>query len=189
MKLASLALLLYVSFKMTSGLAAVDPPNYNFSLDQLAAFSPRKTISAIDSQFKQEIIDSKSETQVLKYNISYLRYKFPVFVQAHNNVITDNFVRLPSYFLHDVFHQSLINRLGPQTLYKKEEESATYIWSNINGIKHIYHSTCTITCFPVYYAQIPIKKPNGAKDYKPLIQKMLDSAPGDQIMIPQEKQN
>jgi hypothetical protein len=132
--------------------AKVEAPNYNFSLDTLNDFFPGKDLSSLDSKYgKGEVMSDEGEIKTTKYYVAQIRYKFPVIVQAKNGVITDFLANLPSYFLHDVFFQSLINRHGKQTTYKKVGEEAYYTWVNPE-VKHIYSAACTITCFPIFYA-------------------------------------
>lgn len=82
----------------------------------------------------------------------------------------DFYAKLPSYFLHDIFLQSLVNRYGKQNSYVKKERSAVYIWNNIEGNKHYYSGSCTITCFPVFYSVIALTPTEAIKDYRPLIE-------------------
>jgi hypothetical protein len=89
-----------------------------------------------------------------------------VLVQSKNGVIEDFHVKLPSYFLHDVFFQSLINRYGKQKSYKKFGEEAYYVWE-VSALRHIYSAACTITCFPIFYA---VQKMEGKE--KSILEKM-----------------
>lgn len=139
-----------VSFPL---FAKVDPPNYNFSLDKFESFMPGKNISEVPKDFGQGKIAYKNgDYLTYRYYISHIRYKFIVLVQAKKGIITDFHARLPHYFLHDIFHQSLINRYGKQNLYQLKNSLATYIWKNVQNNLHTYSSTCTITCFPISYA-------------------------------------
>ena len=132
--------------------AKVEAPNYDFSLDAFADFFPDKPVAALDGKHgKAEVVSTLDGVQTLKYKVAQIRYKFPVIVQAREGVIEDFFARLPSYFLHDVFFRSLVNRLGKQTGYKKTGEEAFYVW-DAPPLKHIYSAACTITCFPIFYA-------------------------------------
>ena len=133
-------------FPLLIGL--IDPPNYNFDLKILDQFQPENSISEIDKIYPKARILGK---EIKRYLINYQRFLFPIFVRFENNRVTDFFATLPSYFLHDVFHQSLINKLGQQNKYFKKENSAIYIW-NKDDYEHIYSARCTITCFPLYYA-------------------------------------
>lgn len=132
--------------------AKVEAPNYDFSLDTLADFFPGKSLSPLDQKYgKAEVMSNEGGLQTLKYQVSHLRYKFPVIVQARDGVIEDFLARLPNYFLHDIFFQSLVNRMGKQTSYKKTGEEAFYSW-DAPPLKHVYSAACTITCFPIFYA-------------------------------------
>jgi len=151
-------LILTLSLKAYS---KVDPPNYDFSLDKLKTFMPGEKLEEIKKTYPNgELYSKNGLTETHKYYVEHLRYKFPVFVQYESGIVTDFFARLPSYFLHDVFHQSIINRYGKQSQYKKYEESAVYTWNDISGNKHIYFGSCTITCFPIYYTVISLKNSN-----------------------------
>jgi hypothetical protein len=148
-------LIIYLFIFSFSSFAKVDPPNYDFSLKKLQNFMPGKTFGGIKKTYpKSELYSKNKNSEIYKYYISHFRYKFPVFVQFKNKVVTDFFARLPSYFSHDIFHQSLINRYKLQDKYNKYEESAVYTWNNIKGNRHIYFGSCTITCFPIYYTVI-----------------------------------
>ena len=135
--------------------AKVEAPNYNFSLDTLNDFFPAKQTVELDKKYgKPEVMSDEAGVKTLKYYVAHIRYKFPVIVQAREGVVLDFFARLPQYFLHDVFFQSLINRLGKQNSYKRVGEEAFYTWES-KGQKHIYSAACTITCFPIFYTVSP----------------------------------
>ena len=155
-------------------LCKVDPPNYNFSLDRLNQFKPGNSKEEIEKENKKgEIIEQQGERAVIKYYITHLRYKFPIFVQFYQGKVLDYYARLPQYFLHDVFHQSLINRFGKQNKYFKKEESALYQWENKENMKIVYHAACTITCFPIYLSMITMTTTQATTDltsYRPLIE-------------------
>jgi hypothetical protein len=139
--------------------AKVEAPNYNFSVDTLSEFFPGKATAALETKHgKAEVMSDEGELKTLKFYVAHIRYKFPVIVQARNGVIEDMFARLPSYFLHDIFLQSLVNRHGKQTKYKKTGEEAFYSW-DATPLKHVYSAACTITCFPIFYA---VQKMNGS---------------------------
>ena len=137
----------------------ITPPNYNFSLNSLKVFYPGRTLRGIVRQHgKGEIIKEQEDIRLMRFYVKHVRYRFSVMVQIQGNKVIDFFATLPSYFLHDVFHQSLINRLGKQTRYYHQENSAIYLWKNKKGMDFIYRATCTITCFPIYLAGRPSKK-------------------------------
>lgn len=126
-------------------------PNYNFSLDGIKPYLPMNKFDAAQDLFKNaEIIQQLTSLKVYRLTISQLRYKFPIYIQVKDGEIVDFYTTLPSYFLHDVFHQSLINRYGKQDQYLKHEANALYVW-NKKEIRHTYSGTCTITCFALYY--------------------------------------
>ncbi len=137
-------------------------------------FHPKASLKALNAKYKKsEVVDDKGEIKTIKYYIAHKRYKFPVYIQVKGDDILDFFAKLPSYFLHDVFHQSLINRLGKQDEYFKKEANAVYQWNNKDGIKHIYSGGCSITCFPIYYSAIIVKPKKGLTGHRPLIEKFL----------------
>ncbi len=132
--------------------AKVEAPNYNFSVDILQDFMPGSSLDSIEKKYGKGTVERKfSGAQTQKFFVAHIRYKFPVLVQISEGKVLDMYARLPSYFLHDVFLQSLVNRMGKQTTYKKTGEHAHYIWDNKDQ-KHIYDGACTITCFPIFYA-------------------------------------
>lgn len=136
--------------------AKVEAHNYNFSLDTLHEFLPGKKAEELEKKHgKSESMSKQRGIETKKFNVSHIRYKFPVIVQIKDGVILDFVARLPSYFLHDVFLQSLVNRMGKQKFYKKTGEEAFYTWDE--GLNHhVYSGSCTITCFPVFYAVHPL---------------------------------
>lgn len=157
---------------IVSASAKIEPPNYDFSLDKFQDFMPGKKLSDINIKYPgiKEVLFKEGAFITYKYNIEHIRYKFAVLVQTINGTVTDFHARLPHYFLHDIFHQSLINRLGKQDFYKKTEESAIYIWNDKKNIKHVYSGACTITCFPIFYAVKEVKHKYGSS-YKSLLEK------------------
>ena len=144
-------------------IAKVDPPNYDFSLETLADFFPEKSLQELEKKYgKPEVIQTQGDASTLKFYVAHIRYKFPVIIQAKDGKVLDFFAKLPSYFLHDVFFQSLVNRLGKQNDYKKRGEEAVYRWEK-DSLKHVYSAACTITCFPIFYTIFPVKGPPGFK--------------------------
>lgn len=170
-----LILILPCLFMMYQPLnAKVDPPNYDFSIETLNDFSPGKEVSGLNGKYgKSEELSSQRGTKTLKFNVAQIRYKFPILVQEKDGLILDSFARLPSYFLHDIFLQSLVNKFGKQTSYKKVGEEAVYIWEK-EDLKLIYSASCTITCFPIFYAAQPLK----AKTL-PLLEQMKKASQGN----------
>lgn len=153
MKKIFFPLFLFLLFSIKYVESKVEPPNYDFSLDKFQDFMPKKTRDEIEKKYpKSTVVYKKGDFQIKRYYVAHIRYRFPIFVQFHKGIVIDFFARLPQYFLHDIFHQSLINRIGKQDIYKKLEEQAVYIWKNKTGNKHIYSGACTITCYPIFYS-------------------------------------
>jgi len=151
------ALFLFL-FCLTHLNAKVDPPNYDFSTDTLSDFVPAKKISEIEKKYgKPEVMKNKGGKKMLRFWVSQIRYKFPIIVQSQNDEVLDMFARLPSYFLHDIFHHSLIKRWGKQNIYKRVDEEAYYKWDNSDYEMH-YSASCTITCFPIYFSAADKKR-------------------------------
>lgn len=135
---------------------------------------PGKNISDLIKKLKPKVISSDKSFITYQFYIEHIRYHFVLLVQTSQGVVTDFHARLPQYFLHDIYHQSLINRFGKQDIYKKTEESAIYIWKNKNNIAHTYSGTCTITCFPIFYSAAIVKHNYGAS-FKSILKKQLES--------------
>ena len=152
--------------------AKVDPPNYDFSVNTLEDFYPGKLQTDLDKKYgSPEVMSTTGAVKTLKYNVSHLRYKFPVLVHVSSGKVDDMFARLPSYFLHDVFFQSLVNRIGKQDVYKKVGEEAVYQW-NKDPLKYVYSAACTITCFPIFYAVH-----TGSWTPRPILEQMKRAVP------------
>lgn len=159
-----------VSIFCTTLQAKVDPPNYNFSLDALSVFMPDQKKSEIEKKYKNgTLFFQNSNLSVYRYYVAHLRYHFAIFVQYRDDTVVDFHASLPTYFLHDIFHQSLINRIGKQDEFLNKNEQSVYIWKNKNGMKHIYSGACTITCFPLYYSVVKIQN-NDSSNYMPIIE-------------------
>lgn len=149
----------------------VSPPNYDFTLEQFAPFFPGKSFSDIPSQWgKGKLIGRQGSVRIFRFEISHIRYRFPIIVQVYDRKIVDFFAPLPSYFLHDTFHQSLINRYGKQDTYIRKEKQAYYEWNNRPGPIHSYAGACSITCFPIYYSVRLPNPPVGLAGYQPILQ-------------------
>lgn len=155
--------------------AQVEPPNYNFSIRKFEEFKIGNTFEKIDKQYKKGSfkVSDKNGLIVMRYNIEHLRYKFPIFVNFYQGKVVDYVARLPSYFIHDVFHQSLINSFGKQDKYFKVENNALYIWKNEKNMKFTYSGTCTITCFPIFFAMEPVKIPDNIPNYQSILRSYL----------------
>lgn len=162
-------------FSLTS-LAKVEAPNYNFSLDQLIDFFPDKSFEELQQKRgKAELHTMNGQVPTYKYYVEQIHYKFPVYFQVYQGKILDFYAKLPSYFLHDVFHQSLLNRFGKQDKYLKKANHATYIWKNKNNALLLYQGGCTIQCFSVFFTAITTQSPEGLGEYRPLLFRFIDA--------------
>lgn len=162
--------LLIVTFMFSlNTFSKVEAPNYNFSLDLFKVFMPGQKFDQIKKEYKNVTIEKKQKGLLTyKVQVNKKRYTFPIFFQIDEKtqLVTDFFTRLPGYFLHDTFHQSIINRFGKQNKYFKKEEAAIYIW-NKKEVTHVYSGGCSITCFPIYYSVYSNKE-----DYSPIFKNM-----------------
>ena len=148
-----------LSVLVNTAFCEIEPPNYDFSLDRFEVFVPNTPRAQVEQEYGEgELMKKKGNKELRKFYVAHIRYKFPVFVQFEGGKVHDFMARLPTYFLHDVFHRTLIEKYGKQEKYFQEKAQAVYTWPNINGNTHLYSGTCTITCFPIYYAVFPVEK-------------------------------
>ena len=151
----------------------VTPPNYNFSLDQFNTYLPGKNLDILAPDIKKSFFTLRGKNTIYRFWVRDHRYKFPLFVQTNaEGRILDFYARLPNYFLHDSFHQGLINRFGKQNKFIKKEELAVYIWDQAQGLERteiVYSGTCTITCFPVFLTYISSSEKDADKTYQSLV--------------------
>lgn len=127
--------------------AKVEAPNYHFSIDEFNSYLPGKVVEPSSGQI--QTLKKTSTTLLLKTDIKKERYHIPLFITVEKNQIIDMYARLPSYFLHDVFFDSLIKKYGKQTKYQKKDEHAIYTWER-EDLFITYSAACTITCFPIF---------------------------------------
>lgn len=139
----------------------IKPPNYDFSLDSFNVFFPDSNLEqAVALHGEYQEMEKKENTRLLRFNVKHLRYQFPVFVQVDDkNNFLEFFARLPSYFLHDLFHQSLINRFQKQDHYLHKNGTSIYKWNNKKEMNLTYSATCTITCFPIFLSAVKMNLP------------------------------
>ncbi len=148
----------------------MEAPNYDFSLDTLSLFFPGSSLKSIKEKYGEgDMVKNGAGLITRKFYVSHIRYKFPVVVSVVDDKIVDMYAVLPSYFLHDVFHQSLINRFGKQDNYKLYNGTALYLWNNKNNMKLYYSSTCTLTCFPLYFSAV---NADGNANFTPMIESL-----------------
>jgi len=117
-----------------------------FKFEIIENFFPDKKLN--EKQLKNSIGKLKQYTLV-EEKINFENFTFSGFVAADNNgIIHEVIFRLPTYFLHDSFYQSLINRFQKPSKYHLKSEQASYEWEKPYFIH--YEATCTITCFPIF---------------------------------------
>jgi hypothetical protein len=141
-------LLLCCSFSLQ---AQIEAPNYDFNLEALNRFFPGQTLEQMKVDLGEpELMQEQKPRALYRFSIKHVRYQFPVFVEVLNDQSVGFFARLPNYFLHDLFHQSLINRFGAQDQFVNRDSTSVYRWREKEGMTLIYSGACTITCFPIY---------------------------------------
>ena len=177
----SLLLFLLFILNLPVSDAAVEPPNYDFSIEKFQTFMPGKKLADIEKDYgKGEEMFKKGPYITYRFYIEHLRYKFVILVQIKDGEIIDFHANLPTYFLHDIFHQSLINRLGKQNKYFRENEQAVYVWNQgQDGLVHTYSGACSITCFPIFYA-VERQKATASNpgEYQSILKQLTEQLPG-----------
>jgi hypothetical protein len=116
----------------------------------------------------------KDRGTIWKYKVSHLRYVFDMYIQFQDEIVTDIYVMLPSYFLHDIFHQTIIDKYGMQDKYLNENEHSIYVWSKVKGMRVFYEAACTIQCFPIYYSVVGLEIVKNMNGFTPIIQALAD---------------
>ncbi|WP_372655685.1 hypothetical protein [Halobacteriovorax sp.] len=173
-KIIVLTILVGTGLLVNRAFSKVEAPNYDFTLNKLEPFTPGKSIDELPKELgKGEVTEDKGETKIVRYSLVHARYNFPIYVQIKNNIILDFYARFPTYFLHDSFHQSLINKFGKQSKYYRQENNAVYAWNDLENFRVIYSGSCTVTCFPNYVSYIQKSKKKG--DFVPLINKFSNN--------------
>lgn len=154
----------------------VTPPNYNFSLKQLSIFFPGEKLAIVSKSYKNPILLSDIGEDILyqKYKIIHPNYTFHIYVQSKSGIILDFFAKLPSYFAHNLFHQSIIDKFGKQNSFSNKDSTSIYKWKLKNNIELIYSGACTITCFTIY---ITAKSTDKKIEFTPMLDKLVESEP------------
>lgn len=154
--------------------AEVAKIDYNFTFDKFNLYLPGASLKDILQQNpKAEMINKSGVITLYRADISHDRYKFPIFFQIKSDIVVDFFAKLPSYFLHDIFHQSLINRYGKQDKFSNTNNHAFYKWENREDFIITYSGACTITCFPIFIHFIAKKEQTLLKES--LLKKMNEN--------------
>lgn len=153
--------------------AEITPPNYDFTLKSIDNFTPGKSIEEIKKQNpKFDIFADNGEQKILRFKIKRANYTLDIYTQVKKDLVTDVFVRLPQYFLHDVFLADLQKKWKKQDRYVRHDKSAVYVWLNRDSQNIIYHGSCSITCFPMF-----IEIVSTDKSVVPMYVKMNEALP------------
>lgn len=146
--------------------AKVEEPNYDFTFEKFKPFYPGQKLSDIKDKFKSIRLRNKTEiNESYEVQIRHNRYFFPVFINVVDGKVLDFYARLPNYFLHNTFHQSLINRYGPQDKFTNRDGTSVYVWNDKDGFTITYSGACTITCFPIFVHMIKKEDSNSPASY------------------------
>lgn len=166
-----------LSVFVNTAKAKAEQVNYDFTYDKFKQFYPGKTLKEIKLKYPRiELINSDGAFETYQANIIYVRYQFPIYIQIKDGQVVDFYARLPSYFIHDIFHQSLINRFGMQNKFHNKDGTSFYIWNNAEGLQITYSGACTITCFPIFIHGISNKDQSLLKNS--ILKKLTDSTKG-----------
>ena len=153
--------------------AEITPPNYDFTLKSIDNFTPGKNIEAVKKENpKFDLFADNGDQKILRFKLKRTNYILDVYTQVKKDTITDVFVRLPQFFLHDIFLKDLQAKWKKQDKYVRHDRSAVYVWFNRDNNNIIYHGSCFITCFPVF---IEIVKDD--KTVTPMYQKLNEALP------------
>lgn len=131
--------------------AEITPPNYDFTLKSIDNFTPGKNIEDVKKQNpKFDVFEDNGSQKILRFKLKRTNYTLDVYTQVKKDTITDVFVRLPQFFLHDIFLKDLQTRWKKQDRYVVHDRSAVYVWFNRDNTNIVYHGSCSITCFPMF---------------------------------------
>ncbi len=153
----------------------VTTPNFDFKLSNLDQYLPgskKQDIDKNNTTGKHQFGGGRGS--IWKYQVKHQRYFFEMYIQFQDDVVTDFYVMLPSYFLHDIFHQSLITQFGMQDKFLNENEHSIYVWSKVKGMRIFYEAACTIQCFPIYYSVIGLDIVKTMNGFTPIIEALAD---------------
>lgn len=131
--------------------AGIIPPNYDFNLKTLEIYYPGKLIEEVkkaNPSFK--IIEESGDKKIYFFQFKRSNYILDIYTQVNKDQITDLYVRLPQYFLHDLILKELQAKWKKQDRFKRKDGSALYTWLNRENFNIIYHGSCSITCFPMF---------------------------------------
>lgn len=112
---------------------------------------PGKSIEEVKKQNpKFETLKEDGQTKLLRFKLKKSEYILEIYTQVKKENIADLYVRLPQYFLHDLFLKDLQTKFKKQDKFVRHDKSALYVWYNREGNNILYHGSCSITCFPMF---------------------------------------
>jgi hypothetical protein len=143
--------------------ALLRPPMEAFKYEDLERFLPGTTLDTKDP--KLERLSQGPQSELYRFLIDHNHFKIPVSIQVlkDSKIIHDVVFTLPTYFLHDPFHQELIKRWGPQDRFLNKNETSVYMWKSEKGVAKIYEAGCSIVCHPISLSLIKSPVSQGLK--------------------------
>lgn len=153
--------------------AEIKTPNYDFTLSSLELFFPGKTLEiALKSQPKSDLFEDRGDEKVYRFKLLRAGYVLDVYTQVKKDLIVDMYVRLPQHFIHDQMLADLQKRYKKQDHFIRKDLSALYVWKNRDGLNLIYHGSCSITCFPMFFEVV-----KASPDIVPFYQRFNEALP------------
>lgn len=132
--------------------AKITPPNYDFTLQTVESFFPSKSVEDIKKNFpKFQTMEDNGDSKILKIKVVKKEYSFEVYIQSKKDVVTDAYFKMPQYFNHDQLLKMLQDKWKKQDKFKNKDRSSLYVWFNRDQQNILYHGSCSITCFPVFF--------------------------------------
>ena len=139
--------------------AAITPPNYDFTLKSLETFLPGKSIEEVKKTYpKYKTLEDNGDAKLFLFEIKKPNYKLDIYTQVKKEQITDLYVRLPQFFVHDILLLELQTKWKKQDSFIRKDGSALYTWMNRDNFNIIYHGSCSITCFPMFLEIVSTEK-------------------------------
>ena len=156
--------------------AGITPPNYDFTLKTLESFYPGKLIEDVKkANPKFKTIEDNGDRKLYLFHLKRPNYVLDIYTQVKKEQITDIYVRLPQYFVHDIFLKELQAKWKKQDRYTRKDGSALYTWFNRDNFNIIYQGSCSITCFPMFIEIISTDK-----SVQPLYIKFNEAVPASE---------
>jgi hypothetical protein len=153
--------------------AGITPPNYDFTLKTLEEFYPGKPIEVVKKSYPNfKTIEDSGDKKIYFFRLKRPNYILDVYTQVKKDTITNVYVRLPQYFLHDALLKELQTKWKKQDRFTRKDGSALYTWFNRDNFNIIYQGSCSITCFPMF---IEIMTPD--KTVQPFYLKFNEAVP------------